>query len=81
MKPLVLNLPDDLDFDSKEMTVFLAAKLYEDGKLSLGKAAAMAGVATWDFPEILNQYGIPLVNYPVEELAEDVRNAHKFARV
>lgn len=80
MKSVTLNLPDDFDFDSKEMTVFLAAKLYEDGKLSLGNAAQMAGVETWDFPEILNRFGIPLVAYPAEELAEDLRNAHRFSR-
>jgi predicted HTH domain antitoxin len=80
MKELLLSFPDDLDFDSKEMTVFLAAKLYEDGKLSMGKAAEMAGVYKWDFPKILSQFGIPLFNYPEEELDEDVCNAHNFAR-
>jgi hypothetical protein len=28
MKSLVLNFPDDLDFDTREMTAFIAAKLY-----------------------------------------------------
>ncbi len=30
--------------------------------------------------DVLKQYGIPLVNYPLEDLAEDIRNTHKFTR-
>ena len=39
MRSLILHLPDDLDFDDQKMTMFIAAKLYGDHKLSLSEAA------------------------------------------
>jgi predicted HTH domain antitoxin len=72
MKPLTLNFPDDLDFDSKEMTLFLAAKLYEDGKLSLGKAAQTAGMSYRDFMDALSSFGVSIFNYPAEDLDRDL---------
>ena len=75
MKELLLSFPDDLDFDSKEMTSFIAAKLYGDGKLSLGEAAKMAGVPKWDFPHILTKFGVPYFILTPDELSRDVENA------
>jgi predicted HTH domain antitoxin len=44
MKEITLLLPEALDFDERQTRRFLAAKLYESGKLSLGQAADMAGL-------------------------------------
>ena len=75
MKSLVLNFPDDLDFDSREMTAYIAAKLYGARKLSLSEAAQLAGVHKWDFPPILAQFGVPFFTLTPEELTQDVENA------
>lgn len=75
MSKLILNLPDKIDLDPKETTIFLAAKLFESGKLSLGHAAELAGFSKYAFAEILGNYGVSLINYPPEEIQRDVNNA------
>jgi len=72
MRELVLHIPDNLDFDDQKMTVFIAAKLYEDGKLSLGAAAQMAGMPYREFMEVLITHGVSIFNYPPEDLDRDL---------
>jgi len=68
---LTLEIPDSLDVDENEMKRLLAAKLYEAGKLSLGQAAELAGMPKVAFAEILHEYNVSLINYPVSELRKD----------
>lgn len=75
MNKLTLNIPDKIDLDPKETTIFLAAKLYESGKLSLGHAAELAGFSKYAFAEIIGNYGVSLMNYPAEDIKRDVSNA------
>lgn len=75
MNKLTLNIPDKIDLDPKETTIFLAAKLYESGKLSLGHAAELAGLSKYAFAEIIGNYGVSLMNYPAEDINRDVSNA------
>lgn len=75
MKELTLNIPKDFDLDESETKKFLAAKLYEAGKLSLGQAANMAGLSKSEFSEILSDYGVSLINY---SSAEIIRDASRF---
>ena len=44
MKHLTLNIPDDLNLNENETKRFLAAKMFESGKLSLGQAADLAEI-------------------------------------
>ena len=71
MKHLTLNIPDHLDLDEKETKRFLAAKMYEIGKLSLGQASELAGLSKVAFSEILADYGVSLINYPPSDIAKD----------
>jgi predicted HTH domain antitoxin len=75
MNKITLHLPDKIDLDPKETTIFLAAKLYENGRLSLGHAAELAGLSKFAFAEILGNYGVSLINYPAEDIKKDVSNA------
>jgi predicted HTH domain antitoxin len=75
MKSLNLNLPEVADLDPEEVARFLAAKLYESGKLTLAQAAQMVGMRTIEFAEILSGYGVSLFNYPASDIAKDVTNA------
>ena len=61
MNSLTLNIPDNLNLDERETRRFLAAKLYESGKLSLGQAADLAGLSKVAFSEILADYDVSLV--------------------
>lgn len=78
MKKLTLEIPDNLDLDDKEAAMLLAGKLYEQGRLSLGQAAALAGYSKRTFIELLGNYEISLFNYPADELGKDLKNAQKY---
>lgn len=75
MSTVTLNIPDKVDLDPKETVRFLAAKLYESGKLTLGQAAEVAGFSKIAFAEILRDYGVSLINYPISDIKSD---AEKF---
>ena len=53
MKTLTINLPDTLEMDDRELLMIVAARLYEQGKLSLGQAAEVAGLSKRTFAELL----------------------------
>ena len=71
MNTITLTLPDKVELDEKETVKFLAAKLYESGKLSLGQAAELAGYSKVAFSEILGDYKVTLINYPVSDIISD----------
>ncbi|MDF9800261.1 putative HTH domain antitoxin [Catalinimonas alkaloidigena] len=75
MKQLIIDLPDTMDMEEKEVKIALAAKLYEMGKLTLGQAADMTNHSKEHFMELLGDYGVSLFNYDPEDLDEDVKNA------
>jgi len=56
--------------------LLLAFKLYEEGRLSCGKAAEVAGQSKRTFMELLGKHGIAGFDYPAEELTSDVQNAY-----
>jgi len=51
------------------MAQLLAVKLFETGKLSIGQAAKLAGYSKRTFIELLSKMGIPVINYPDEDLS------------
>ncbi|WP_162419440.1 UPF0175 family protein [Cyclobacterium roseum] len=71
MKHLTLTIPDHLDLDERETKRFLAAKMYESGKLSLGQAAELTGLSKVAFSEILADYDVSLINYPLSDIPKD----------
>lgn len=75
MKVLTLNIPDSLDLDNKQLAILLASNLYEQGKISIGQAAEIAGLTKRTFTELLGSYNISIFNYPPSDLAKDVKNA------
>lgn len=68
---LTITLPDNAELDQRQTVKFLASKLYEAGKLSLGQAADLAGLTKVAFAEILGDFGVSLINYPVTEMKHD----------
>lgn len=71
MKHLTLNIPDSLNLNERETKRFLAAKMYESGKLSLGQAAELAGLSKIAFSEILADFNVSLINYPPSDISRD----------
>ncbi len=78
MTNLALNLPKTMQFDEQELTLILATKLYEQGKLSLGQAADLAGFSKRGFMEILAKNGVSVFNYSADDLDRDLENAKDY---
>lgn len=75
MRTIQINIPDNVDLKDFDFSMMLAAKLYEQGKLSSGQAAEMAGLSKRTFIELLGQYGVSVFSDSVSELHSDVTNA------
>ena len=75
MKTLTLNIPDSLEFDNRDLAMLVASQLYEQGKLSLGQAADVAGLTKRTFAELLGTYNVSIFNFPASDLSRDVANA------
>ncbi len=75
MKTLTVNLPDSLDLDNSDLSMLIASKLYEQGKLSIGQAAELAGLTKRTFAELLAKYEVSIFNFPASDIAKDVSNA------
>ena len=60
-----------VQLEESEEKLAVAIYLYLCKKISLGKAAELAGMSKWDFMELLSRLGIPIVNYPPEELEDE----------
>ncbi len=56
----------------------LAMQLYVDGRLSLGKAAAMAGMPLLNFWLLLNEHGIPVFDYTEDDYAADLATVQRY---
>ncbi len=78
MTTLTLNLPKTVQFEERELLLILATKLYEQGKLSLGQAAELAGFSKRAFMEILGNYGVSIFNYSADDLERDLENAKNY---
>ncbi len=71
MTTITLRVPDSLGEFQNDTVRFIAAKLYESGKLSLGQAAEMAGLSKLAFAELLPDYNVSMMNYPIMEMLSD----------
>ena len=74
MNTITLQIPDTFELNPKDTIRFLAAKLYESGKLSLGQAAELTNLSKPTFAEILADYGVSIINYTFEDVISDASN-------
>ncbi len=83
MKTVQIECPDEVlislketpDEFSREIRMAAAAKLFELGKLSSGRAAELAGISCISFLQALGRYGVPVFDMTLEDLKRDVKNA------
>ena len=74
---LTLEVPDIANVSQTDAQILFAMKLFEADKLSLGKAAEVAGLSYRAFYELLVRYGIPVVTMNEEDVKWEIENAHK----
>ena len=75
MRTIHLSIPDSVDKNDNELVMIIASKLYEDGTLSSGQAADLAGLSKRAFIELLGKYGVSVFNTSIEDLESDIANA------
>ena len=75
MRTLKLNIPDSLEIDDIEISMLVATRLYEQGKLSLGQAADIVGLTKRAVAELVGKYNVSIFNCPASDMHNDVRNA------
>jgi predicted HTH domain antitoxin len=72
MKTFQVELPEELGWSEADLRLFVAAKLYEAGKLTAGKAAESVGLTKRAFLESIGRFGVSIFQYNGEELLNDV---------
>lgn len=70
-----MHIPDEVDLKDYDFSMIIASKLYEDGKLSAGQAAEMAGLTKRTFIELLGRYGVSVFSKSLSDLESDIANA------
>jgi predicted HTH domain antitoxin len=60
---------------AQELKMLAAVKLYELGKISSGKAAALAGLDRTDFLLALGRYRVSVFNYTDDEVEREIAEA------
>ena len=71
---VVLDLPD-VNIKKEELKILLAIKLFEEGIVSLEKAAEIVGYSEQTFSKILLKKGISPIKYDNLNLREEFANA------
>ena len=80
MEEISVKIPRDLvrilkvrnEVVPKLVKLYLAIELCREGKVSLGKAAEIAGVTKWEMMEILASKGVS-IQYDVKDLEKDIK--------
>ena len=58
----------------------LALVLYQQNKISFGKAKELAGLNVWTFQQLLGERGIN-IHYDVDDFNDDLQNLEKLNRL
>jgi predicted HTH domain antitoxin len=75
MRTIQINIPDSVDMKDYDLSMIIAAKLYEDSKLSSGQAAQIVGLTKRAFIEMLGKYGVSVFSTSISDLHSDIANA------
>jgi predicted HTH domain antitoxin len=77
---LTLTVHDMANLSQIDAQILFAIKLFEAEKLSLGKAAEVAGLSYRTFYELLTKYGVPVVSMTEDEVTREIENVDRFLR-
>ncbi|HEX4495239.1 MAG TPA: UPF0175 family protein [Thermoanaerobaculia bacterium] len=71
-RPAILAVPFDERLLDLGIHRAMALNLFESGQATLSQSARVAGLPIVDFLELLSSAGIPAVDYPPEELEQEL---------
>jgi predicted HTH domain antitoxin len=74
-RTLQLKFPDNIQQSDEELKTLIAAKLYENGVLTAGQGAELAGLTKRTFLEKLGHYHVSVFSDSVADLKADMQNA------
>jgi Uncharacterized small protein len=75
LRTLQLNFPNTIEQSDDELRLLIAAKLYENGTLTSGQAAELAGLSKREFIQVIGNYNVSVFSTLVEDLESDIANA------
>ncbi|WP_461834794.1 UPF0175 family protein [Desulfothermus sp.] len=70
---LLHSLRIDKKTFQREVLLYTLGKLYEKGRISAGLAAGILGCDRWEFYQLLSEHGFYVIDYPEDELEEEVK--------
>jgi predicted HTH domain antitoxin len=72
---VTIHLPAHLQMSSFDVTMLVAVKLFEQGKVSSGQAAEMVNLSKRAFIELLGNYGVSVLGYDtLQDIENDLKN-------
>jgi prevent-host-death family protein len=74
-RPAILAVPFDRRLLDQGVHRALALSLFESRQLTLAQAARLAGLSLDGFIDLLGPLGLAAVDYPAEELADELETA------
>ncbi len=74
--PLILSdqVLSDIQMTAEEVRLNLGIWLYLEQKVSIGKAASLAGMSRFEFQKALADRKLPVINYPVESVKKELQD-------
>ena len=75
MKIIRLRVPENVS--EVEVRLMVAIELYREGKVTLKQAAELADLCVEDFIKKLSRRKVSVVNWPVEELKEELKEVDR----
>lgn len=78
---ITVNFPGDILLSLNEtgkgleqqIKFSLAIRLYSQQKLTIGKAAQIAGLSRLQFESVLSENGIPIPNLTIDDVMDDIQ--------
>lgn len=80
MMEVPMEILDSARLTVEDLKVEVAVHLYEQGRLSVGKARDLAGMSFWEFRQLLASRRIS-PHYNEEDLGQDMETLRKLGRL
>lgn len=70
---ILLTLNEDENELKQDIKIALAVRLYRLQKLTIGKAAQIAGLSRFEFENVLSENGVSISNLTIEDVIKDIQ--------